>query len=67
MPKAVELRVVREKEIVKLKLRTPEYLYTYKTTSDEADDIIKGVKEVEVIEVNPVKQTKEGKQSKKSD
>ena len=64
----MELRVVREKDFVKLKLRTPDYLYTYKTNPDEADDIIKGAKELEVIEVNPVKkESKESKQAKKAD
>lgn len=50
LPKALELRVVRQKEFVKLKLRTPEVLYTYKTNEEEADDIIKNNKEIEVID-----------------
>lgn len=56
MPKAVELRVVRGKDTVKLKLRTPEVLYTYKTNEDEADDIIKSVKEIEVIDYSRTKE-----------
>ena len=48
--KAQELRVVRFADFVKLKIRTPDYLYTYKTNRDEADDILKGVKDIEVIE-----------------
>ena len=64
MPKAVELRVVRGKDSVKLKLRTPEVLYTYKTNEDEADDIIKSVKEIEVIEYG---RTKEKSEDNKSD
>jgi hypothetical protein len=64
MAKGVELRVVRSKENVKLKLRTPEYLYTFKTNSDQAESIIKNAKEIEVIELSP----KEGKaEEKKSD
>ena len=66
LPKAVELRIVRGAEdSVKVKVRTPEYLYTYKTTEDEAQDIIKNAKELEVVEINPAKDKKEsgGKQA----
>ncbi|MGI0090994.1 MAG: 50S ribosomal protein L38e [Nitrososphaerales archaeon] len=56
MSKAVELRVVREKESVKLKLRTSEYLYTFKTTRDEAEVIIKNANELEVVEISPAKE-----------
>jgi len=56
MPSAVELRVVRQKESVKLKLRTPNYLYTFKTSEDEAEDLIKNAKEIEVIEYTPGKE-----------
>jgi hypothetical protein len=66
MPKALELRVVREKESVKLKLRTSDYLYTFKTNEDEAVRIVKNAKELEVIEINPKKE-KESKEEKKSD
>jgi hypothetical protein len=58
IPKAVELRVFRDEEFVKLKLRTPDYLYTYKTSEDEADDIIKSAKDLDVIEFNPGKKEK---------
>jgi len=62
IPTAQEIRVVRSPEAVKLKLRTPELLYTYKTSSSEADDILKGVKDIEVIELTPVsKSEQEGK------
>ena len=61
MPRGLELRVVRSKENVKLKLRTPEYLYTFKTDHDQAESILKNVKELEVIEV----QTKEEKAEEK--
>jgi hypothetical protein len=66
MPKALELRVVREKESVKLKLRTPEYLYTFRANEDQAEEIIKNAKELEVIEINPKKE-KETKEEKKPD
>jgi len=66
MPKGLELRVVREKESVKLKLRTPEYLYTLKTNKVEAEGIIKNAKDLEVIEISPKKE-KETKEEKKSD
>jgi len=46
---AVEVRVKKEGEVAKLKLRTPELLYTFKTTSDEADSLTKGAK-VDVVE-----------------
>jgi len=65
LPKAIELRVVRNKDLVKLKLRTPDYLYTYKTNEDEADDLIKNAKEVEVIEFTPAQEKKEEKETKK--
>jgi hypothetical protein len=61
LPRAVELRVVREKEYVKLKLRTPDFLYTFKTNEDEAEDIIKNAKELEVVEFGKVKEKSEEK------
>ncbi|MDG6904860.1 MAG: hypothetical protein JRN20_03645 [Nitrososphaerota archaeon] len=66
IPKALELRVFREGESVKLKLRTPDYLYTFKTNQDEADGLIKGAKDLEVIEISPKKE-KESKEDKKTD
>lgn len=42
--KAEECRVVRRGDKVKLKLRTKRYLYTYITTPDEADEILKEIK-----------------------
>jgi Ribosomal L38e protein family len=53
--KAVECRVVRSEKAVKLKLRTPSFLYTYITSEEEAEDIIKGLKDIEVVEFTPVK------------
>ncbi len=61
MPRAVELRVVRDKEFVKLKLRTPEFLYTFKTNEEEADDIIKNAKEIEVVDFTRTKEKSEEK------
>ena len=66
IPKALELRVVRKKESVKLKLRTPEYLYTFKTSDDEAEGIIKGAKEISVVEIT-AKKEKATKDEKESD
>jgi sRNA-binding carbon storage regulator CsrA len=43
--KATEIRVVKGKgDSVKLKLRTPKALYTYVTTSEEAETLTKGLK-----------------------
>jgi hypothetical protein len=53
--KATEVRIVRSEKAVKVKLRTPTYLYTYTTNSDEVDDLIKGLKDVEVIEYGRTK------------
>jgi hypothetical protein len=44
LPKSTEIRVVKKGDSVKLKLRTKEALYTFITTSDEVDAILKGVK-----------------------
>jgi hypothetical protein len=62
MSKAIELRVVRKDNAVKLKLRTPDYLYTYKTTEDEASDLIKNAKEIEVVEFSQVNEKAEKKE-----
>ena len=64
LPRGVELRVVREKDSVKLKLRTPEYLYTFKTNEDEAEDIIENAKDLEVKEITREKEKKEQKETK---
>ena len=47
---AVECRVKRAADMVKLKLRTPRQLYTYKVKVERADDIIRRLK-CEVVEV----------------
>ncbi|MFI5421087.1 MAG: hypothetical protein ACHQ1H_08985 [Nitrososphaerales archaeon] len=63
MSKGIELRVVRlDDEVVKLKLRTPDYLYTFKTTEDEADGLIKNAKELEVVELTSAKEKAEKKE-----
>jgi hypothetical protein len=62
--KALECRVVRSKDTVKLKLRTPGMLYTYITTEDEAQDLIKGLKDIDVVEFTPVKKDSTDKKKK---
>lgn len=44
MESASEIRVVRYGDGAKVKLRTEGALYTFKTTSEEADALIKGTK-----------------------
>jgi hypothetical protein len=62
MSKAIELRVVQKDNAVKLKLRTPDYLYTFKTNEDEADDLIKNAKELEIVEFGQIKEKAEKKE-----
>ena len=47
---ALECRVKRSKEMVKLKLRTPGRLYTHKVKVERADDVIRRLK-CEIVEV----------------
>ena len=47
---AVEMRVKRIKDVVKLKLRTVKYLHTLKVEPESAEEIIKQVK-CQVIEI----------------
>jgi hypothetical protein len=49
LEEAVEVRVKKEGEAAKVKLRTPARLYTFKTTGGEVDALTKGVK-VKVVE-----------------
>ncbi len=49
MERAVGVRVVRSGDSAKVKLKTKDALYTFKTTSDEADSLVKGAK-VPVVE-----------------
>jgi hypothetical protein len=44
MEGATEVRVTRRGDEAKVKLRTKEALYTFKTTTEEADSMLKGVK-----------------------
>ena len=48
--KAVECRVLRMDDKVKLKLRTPRMLYVFITSKEEADNLLKNIK-VEVMEI----------------
>jgi hypothetical protein len=41
---ATEVRVYRQGDDAKLKVRSRDALYTFKTTGDEADAIVKGTK-----------------------
>ncbi|MCP8308601.1 MAG: hypothetical protein H3Z53_11885 [archaeon] len=47
---AVECRVLRMDDKVKLKLRTPKMLYVFITSKEEADNLLKDIK-VEVKEI----------------
>ena len=47
---ALECRVKRSKDLVKLKLRTPSRLYTHKVKVDRAEDVIRRLK-CEIVEV----------------
>lgn len=44
LDKATEIRIVRSGDDAKVKLRTGTVLYTFKTTSEEADSLTKGTK-----------------------
>lgn len=47
---AKEVRVVKRGENAKAKLRTSGGLYTFKTTAEEADELLKGTK-VPIVEL----------------
>lgn len=47
---ATEVRVSKKGEQAKVKLRTEGTLYTYKTTADAADSLVKGLK-IPVVEL----------------
>jgi len=49
--RAVECRVKRLKNVVKVKARTKRYLYTIKLKPEEADEFIKSLKCPRIIEV----------------
>ncbi|QQG49120.1 MAG: hypothetical protein HY247_02055 [archaeon] len=44
LPSATEVRIVRGEKSAKVKLRTPEGLFTLETTAEEADSLVKGSK-----------------------
>ena len=44
IPRAVEVRVKRLRDAVKLKLRTPQRLYTFKCDQGTADRLLSGLK-----------------------
>ena len=44
LPSATEIRVVKDGDKAKVKLRTKDQLYTYQTTSGDADSLTKGTK-----------------------
>lgn len=48
--RAIECRVKRLGDVVKLKLRTKKYLYTLKTTPEEAENLLKKVP-CEIVEL----------------
>jgi hypothetical protein len=50
LERAEECRVKRLPDAVKLKLRTPRYLYTFKTDSSTAERLLAGMK-IPVIDV----------------
>ena len=66
LPKAQQLRIVRMNDFVKIKLRTPDYLYTYKTNPDEAAEMVKSAKDIEVIDYSPAKE-KKGSEKKETE
>ena len=48
--RASECRIKRTKDAVKLKLRTPKHLYTFKTTPEKAEALLKEI-EIEQVEL----------------
>jgi len=49
--RAIECRVKRLKDVVKIKARTKRYLYTIKVKPEEADEFIKTLKCRRIVEV----------------
>lgn len=54
LAQATEVRIVRAGDSAKVKLRTRDTLYTFKTTSKEVDSLTKGVK----VPIQELDQTK---------
>ncbi len=50
LERATEIRVLKSEGSAKVKLRTSESLYTFKTTPEEADELVKGTK-LPVVEI----------------
>jgi hypothetical protein len=44
LPSAIEIRVLKNGDSTKIKLRTASLLYTYKTKEDEVEALTKGTK-----------------------
>lgn len=49
---------------MKLKLRTPDHLYTYSTNEDVAEDLLKSLKDLEVIDFSVAKKEKKVEEKK---
>jgi len=50
LPSATEVRVLRGEDTAKLKLRTPDRLYTFQTAATEVDALVKNLK-IPVVEL----------------
>jgi hypothetical protein len=48
--RATLCRIKKVKDVVKLKLRTPKHLYTFKTTPEKAEALLKEI-EIEQVEL----------------
>ncbi len=66
LPKATECRVLRNEDRVKLKLRTPSYLYTFVTNEDVAEDLLKRLKDIEIVDFTPERKEKKGAEEKQT-
>jgi hypothetical protein len=66
LPKATECRVLRDEDRVKLKLRTPTYLYTFVTNEDVAEDLLKRLKDIEIVDFTPERKGKKGAEEKQT-
>lgn len=55
--RAIECRVkrVRKSNVVKIKARTKRYLYTYKTTEEELESVLKKLHCKNIVDVDKVK------------
>jgi Ribosomal L38e protein family len=62
LEKARQVRVLKSGANAKVKVRTDKMLYTFKTSSDEADTLVKGVK-AEVLELDAGDKAEKDKES----